>query len=412
MANGKIQVLIVSSFMAYPPRSGGERKMLNPLLELAKNDELEFSFLYYFESETDELRLESRDKALEAISGFRQSVSVKQPFNYTLGNMSFGDGEIPLYSDLFRDELASLLRCGDGYDIVQIEQSQMGWIIPYVREHSPRSRIVLNLHNVEYLIWRRWFETSEDPDDKREYYRKYIELKKLEEQYWRQIDYCMAVSEDEAAIFREACPDVEVAALPSGGGIDTLHYAYKRNDAAEPRLCYIGSMNWEANTQGLLWFIDRVMPLVIEQYPDTVLHLAGAGKVDERFLARIRDNPRVRFWGQLEDERPFIYAGKIFIVPLWVGAGARVKIPTAWACGIPVVSTVIGAEGLNYRNGQHAYVSDDPREQAQAIVELLGNPERYGRMSAQARQLVEAEGSLARASSMQAEVYRKLLRPA
>jgi hypothetical protein len=136
------------------------------------------------------------------------------------------------------------------------------------------------------------------------------------------------------------------------------------------------------------------MPLLKKTHPRACLYIAGFGTPPNELIRRIQDRKDIIFLGEQEDERKLLNRSQVFIVPLWIGAGARVKIPTAWAAGIPVVATTIGAEGLYYTDGENILVADDPREFAQKIAMLMDDEGLARRISDSGRSVVEQRYSL------------------
>jgi len=167
-------------------------------------------------------------------------------------------------------------------------------------------------------------------------------------------------------------------------------------------------MAWSANLHGLLWFIDEVMPLLKQTHPHARLLIAGFGTPDSKFMQHIRGRKDIVFLGEQKDERPLLSQSQVFVVPLWIGAGARVKILTAWAAGIPVVSTTVGAEGLACTDGENILVADQPSEFAEKVARLMEDEDLARRLSRNGRALVEQRYSLDYAAREYDRIYNSI----
>jgi len=404
--SGKIRILVASDYLGYPALTGGVKRIMNPILKIAEGGRHAFSFLYNFETVNSDTKKQWLDDLLESLAGVELARSVPRYVRRYYEKSV--EQQYDQRTEHFKDALSDLLR-NNRYDIVQIEHSQMGWIIPYVRAHSPHSKILFDLHNVEYLMWQRRYEAAADEQEKRNSLTIWQETERLEKTYWPQADRLMTVSVEEADIVRKHCPGLPVDILPTGGGIDTSRYAWQQDVSPRQDIVWIGSVDWYPNAHGLEWFLDHVFPQVLDKAPNAVFHIAGFGEPSPPFADRLRSLAgHVKFWGTVEDERPLIRSGRAFVVPLWIGAGARVKIITAWACGVPVVATTIGAEGLRADNGRNICVSDDAGQMAKAIIRLLQDDDFHKRLSVEGRQTAVESYSLDRAAEQQRRIYDEL----
>jgi len=152
-------------------------------------------------------------------------------------------------------------------------------------------------------------------------------------------------------------------------------------------LLYVGSLNWEANIDGLLWFIKNVWPLLIKQQPDLTLTIIGKNP-DNRLLEAAHPWPTINFPGFVKDLEPYFIKSRIFIAPLQYGAGMKVKVLNAMCRGIPVVTTAIGSEGIELENMKHLAISNNSQNMANIIFMLLTDSELWTQMQKNSRQLI------------------------
>ncbi|HBY62919.1 MAG TPA: glycosyl transferase family 1, partial [Solibacterales bacterium] len=160
-----------------------------------------------------------------------------------------------------------------------------------------------------------------------------------------------------------------------------------RERRPETTLVFVGSMDWMPNIDGVDWFLAEVWPLIRERRPETTLAIVGRTP-PQRFLER-RD---ISVTGTVPDVRPYLWSGRLSIVPLRIGGGTRLKIYEAMAAGLPVVSTTVGAEGLEV-DGTEIALGDTPRDFADACLRLLAGEEARRRQAAAALSRVAARFS-------------------
>jgi glycosyltransferase involved in cell wall biosynthesis len=252
---------------------------------------------------------------------------------------------------------------------------------------------VLFEHNAEYLIWKRLYEA-----EKRRFHRALlgIEWKKLrraEAAACTHAAVALAVSENDRAALAEAAPQARVRAIPTG--VDTAYFHPNGTRQAAAKLVFTGSMDWYPNEEAVLYFIDAVLPLIRREIPEASLTVVGRNPG-----ARLRAaaNGVVQVTGTVDDVRPYIGEAAVYVVPLRIGGGTRIKIFEALAMGKAVVSTRLGAEGLPLVSGEHFLAADEPEDFARAVVELIRRPERRRALEEAGRKLVEERYSWNRAA--------------
>ena len=391
-----MKILILTSYITCPPISGGAKRMINPALRLAADYGYEYTFLVPTWNREDELRI---SRFLSAFPGVRVITCRRVPLINVRRNLP--SKLVDSMDANYYDTLRTLLRA-ETFDCIQVEHSWMAWVVPLVRLVAPETPVVIDLHNVEYKLYELWFNHASGGERKR--IENELRLtKQWEEKVWPWFDGCLAVSIKEANIFRAVTQGaVPVCVAPTGGGVDTKFYVFSPEWDGRLRgvMLYLGTLNWEPNVHGLLWFIDHVLPYLKEAY----LLIAGAFASPHRgLMKRINRHERIIFIGEVEDDRPLLYASDVFVVPLFVGAGARVKILTAWATGIPVVSTTVGAEGLVCQDQVHILLADEPGTFASNVEILMKNNSFRQHVIINARRLVEQRYSL----NVACKIYNK-----
>lgn len=286
------------------------------------------------------------------------------------------------------------------FDVVQVEYSPLG-LLPVPRDVP----VVVDAHNVEYRVLERiakhasWW--------RRHWLRREIgRVRRDEAEAWRRARHCLAVSSTDAAVIG-AASHRPVTVVPNG--IDLEELPVLPPEEAEPdRLVFIGTFRYWPNVDGVRWFVREVWPLVRAQRPGARISLIGFDPPpDIRALATV---PGVEVVGAVPDIVPWLRRAMAVIVPLRAGGGTRFKLLEAFAVGRPVVSTTIGAEGIDAVPGEHFLAADDPPAFARAVVRLLERPELRIALTHAARRLVEREYGWAQLAERVLAVYRELQR--
>jgi len=255
---------------------------------------------------------------------------------------------------------------------------------------SDLSRAVLFQHNVEAMIWKRHLEHAGSPL-RRYYFRRQARLMlEYERQVCRSVKSIIAVSEADAEKMRGLYGVSRVTAVPTGVDVDFFRPAKEATAATD--LVFVGSMDWMPNIDGVVWFVREVLPLIKKKLPDC--SLAVVGRTPGREVTELAERePGIRITGTVEDVRPWLWESKVSIVPLRIGGGTRLKIYEAMAAGTPVVSTTIGAEGLDIAPGENILIADEPEAFAEACVRLISDANERRRLADAAAQHVETKHS-------------------
>lgn len=252
------------------------------------------------------------------------------------------------------------------------------------------SSCVLFQHNVEAVIWQRHVENATNPAS-----RFYLQLQarrmaSYEREVCRTVRKVIAVSEVDAGTMRRDYGLPAVGVAPTG--VDLDYFDPPLDPAFMADLVFLGSMDWMPNIDGMEWFVREVLPLIRRRKPDCSLAIVGRKPPDS--VRRLADeHPGVQVTGTVPDVRPWLWGSRVSVVPLRVGGGTRLKIYEAMAARIPVVSTTIGAEGLDVRDGENIFIADQPAELADRCLALLGNPDVRVRIASTAWKEISARYS-------------------
>jgi sugar transferase (PEP-CTERM/EpsH1 system associated) len=281
----------------------------------------------------------------------------------------------------YRQRVQSLLRDG-GFDLVVSD-----FILPAVNlpARLPCPAVVFT-HNVESEIWRRHAETASGLT--RPLYRaQYRRMLRFEHRALDRFEGVLAVSAtDRDTLTRIYHDAIHGPVHVVQTGVDTGFFEPAPTPAGSRALVFTGSMDWLPNEDAMLYFCRDVLPRIRAQEPHVSLSIVGRAPTPA--VARLAQEAGVSVTGRVDDVRPYMAESAVYVVPLRIGGGTRLKIFEAMAMGKAVVSTTVGAEGLPVHDGEHLLLADDSESFASAVVRLLRDDDRRRSLEAAARTLV------------------------
>jgi polysaccharide biosynthesis protein PslH len=230
---------------------------------------------------------------------------------------------------------------------------------------------VLFQHNVESEIWRRHAATAGHPVKKAMYGMELGKMERYERIVVRKFHHVVAVSESDRALMTQWVDGDRVTVVPTG--VDLAEYR-PAPDAPEPGpiVTFVGAMDWEPNVDGVEYFASEIWPAIKADVPDARLRIVGrnpGGRVKKW------ESDSIEVTGRVPSVVDYLHQSAVVIVPLRIGGGTRLKIYEAMATAKAVVSTTVGAEGLDVHHGHDIMLADDTRSFGQAVIMLLRDRE-------------------------------------
>lgn len=265
-------------------------------------------------------------------------------------------------------------------DVIHIESLFMTPYIHTCRRHS-KAPIVLRSHNLEFMIWERVAKGTRNAAKRS--YLKYLssKLKAYEMDVIGSVNGIVAISEDDSRRYADIGYNGPLSWIPFG--IDLKRYPQSEL-APQRTVFHLGSMDWLPNIEGIHWFMLEVWQKVLDLIPDAQLYLAGRKMPDDMPGS---DMDGVHVIGEVEDAQAFMNSHKVMVVPVHSAGGIRIKIIEGMGLEKAIVSTTVGAEGIQYTDGYNIRIADSPEAFASAIVqELQATENSVGR---NARTLIE-----------------------
>jgi glycosyltransferase involved in cell wall biosynthesis len=313
-------------------------------------------------------------------------ISIKPP--EMLYNLLFSD--VPynakrFISNTYRNRLNSILK-ENSFDIIQLEGL---FLYPYIStiRKSSNALISFRAHNVEQEIWKRTVR-NQNPGIKRIYNRLLsVRMQRMEKRSLSKFDLLVPITERDGHILDFLGNQSPVFVAPMGIEMTEFEASVYELHPNHNTLYFIGSLDWQPNQEGILWFIDKVWGNILKDYPEAEFHIAGRN-APTSFKHKL-NRKNVVFHGQVENAAEFSKKYNIMISPLLTGSGMRVKLVEAMALRKPIVSTYIGAEGIPAVNQTHMYLAHNEKDFSENVVELLKSPEKCRLLAENSRKLVE-----------------------
>jgi sugar transferase (PEP-CTERM/EpsH1 system associated) len=378
-----MKILWVKAGGLVPPDIGGKIRSYSIVKELAKTHEVTL-FNFYAAHQGD---VHSGLKGM-----FHQVINLSLPIatNRGLGELAsfarnmFSSSPHTVFK-YCRPEVKARMRellASQKFDVIICDFVVAAEAIPWEVD-CPK---VIFTHNVEALIWKRHFEVSRNPVWKRVCWGEYQKMARFERYFLNKSEHVLTVSETDKDFFSEFLDRSKITVISTG--VDTEYFRPDSGNERPNSLVFTGSMDWMPNEDGVLYFLRSILPLIRREIPDVRFTIVGR-KPSEKLRAAAVSEPGVHVTGTVDDIRPYVREGSVYVVPLRIGSGTRLKIFEAMAMGKAIVSTTLGAEGLPIRDDVDILLADRPEEFARKVCALLRDQGERNRLASAARQLVE-----------------------
>ena len=416
-----MKILILSPYPPYPPHGGGTMRIYQLIRGLAARHEL--TCLTFVPDD-------AAQRALDPLRAICRVLEVRGPPSRGTLRRAWTTLTSPLPDMALRNAARDYMRAleqllgAERFDIIQAESIEMAGYLPSYelkakssellssssKLKTQNSKLILDQFNAEYLLQKRAALTSlrgiarqstiRDPQSAIRSLAgggyslvQWLKLARYERRVMRDIDRIAAVSEEDRRTLLCLQPAARVGVVPNG--VDTAHFsrAALMGERAGPlslaadTLVFSGTLDFRPNIDAVLWFAREVLPHIRARRPEA--RLLVVGKRPAPALRALAEQGALTLTGEVPDARPYIAGAAVYVVPMRIGGGVRLKLLEALALEAPVVSTSMGAEGLaGLCGGEHCLLADDPAGFAAAVLRLLEEPALGRRLGAAGRELV------------------------
>ncbi len=334
-------------------------------------------------------------------------------------------------TEAMKRELAHALDAHQ-FDVVQVESIHLASYLPIIRAARSRPLVICDWHNIESELMRRYSEHAPTILH-RAYARKTSQqLAALERRLLVEFDAHVVVSDIERDTLHNLAPAARLFLIENG--VDAEYYSDERIRQAHARwqaqrardartsgaqsaestagaranrILFVGSMDYHANIDGVVDFGRRVWPLVRQEKPELVFTIVGRDPAPE--VRRLAEIPGIEVTGTVDDVRPYYQEALAAVIPLRVGGGSRLKILEAMAAGVAVVSTRLGAEGIEAQSGESILLTETNDELRAALIEIAEDDERRRKLALAGRALASARYDWSHLGAALFEIYERLL---
>jgi glycosyltransferase involved in cell wall biosynthesis len=368
-----MRILFLTAHLPFPPLSGGRRREFELISRLGRNYEIHLCSI------TKSWQIDS--KYVHELRSRCTSVDLFKA-------LARDDREHSIYPNQMRrhisDEatlhISKLLR-KERFDIVHVE----GY---YLMQHLPAELdvpILLVEHNIECLLQLQRFMLASNQDEKSYYWKEYIYTLKWEAAFWKRATICVTLTNDDKTCMTQLQNSLDIRTIPDGkdhqkviSSTSPLSNGTDNNfcDNKCPSILFVANFAYEPNVDAALYFSNAIFPLVSKEVPNARLFLVGNAPPTK--IRSLSVNTQIEVTGFVNSLIPFYEAASVVVCPLRIGGGIKVKILEALNAGKAIVSTSIGAQGLDLNTHRALAIADEASDFAKKVVQLLIDPiERY-----------------------------------
>ncbi len=397
----KPHVLTITPYLPYPPNSGGRSRTYNLIKHLQRD--FQITLICYARPEERqfdisplralcEVHVVERAPSPSTLKAALLSLTSPKPITMRLYHT-------PQMQRAIADFLAQ-----HAVDLIHVESFYMMPNLP-LRLDVP---VLLSEPAIEYIAWGRHAKVAQPWYTRPGVALEALKMRTWEPRTWADATTVGVMSEVDAQIVRRATPGVQTTLAPNGVDVDyfTLDPRTRRDDRTG---VFMGDYKYFPNTDAMLYFRHEIMPLITARRGDFQLLILGKDAPPELWALHNDPTTAITVTGFVEDTRPYLRESALFVCPLRSGSGTRFKLLEALACGCPVVSTSVGAEGLGAVDGEHMLIRDTPQSFAEAVVEILENPRLGQELGQRGRAWVEKQHAWAHSAALLRAAYDKLI---
>jgi glycosyltransferase involved in cell wall biosynthesis len=406
-----MRMLMLTPQPPYPPHAGGAMRTLG-LLEILKQAGCQIDLLTFVAEGVPD------PTVTPAAALCNRVLSVPTPrrqISRRLRDLLLGKADMArrFASDAYAAALTQLLS-RNRYDVIQAEGLEVAAYLAQAVTQQPDAMPIYSSTNAEFELQRVMYQA-----DRRTISRwpvalySFIQWRRLirfERAVCRKAACVIATSAMDAAAFERLAPGARVCAVPNGIHTEEYDGNGSHLELSSAALLFTGSMSYRPNVDAVLWFADQVLGQIRAAVPEARLFIVGQQPHPRLDVLHARSD--VEITGYVKEVAPFLHSCAVFVAPLRTGGGTRLKVLQAMAAKCAIVSTTIGAQGLDVTPGGEALIADDAPSFAQAVIDLLRDPDRRLSLGNAAQALVKARYDWSAITPRLLAVYENLERTA
>jgi len=400
-----LSILFVSATIPYPAIDGGRIRVLSLVSNLCKTNKV--TFLTFVRSSEDKEGIRylqnmgmevieiqwDYDNILYSLPSLLKQIIIGKPLTVA-----------KYYSPAMAKELKSLLK-NRRFDVLHFEMLHTGQYLLQLSDDY-KAKGLLDQQNIDSCIWQRLVTTEHNLFKRLFYHWQYRTFLRFENKMCPMFYKCLCVSKEDGDRLVSISPNASIEVVSNGVDID--YFSPIETEENESNIVFVGSMDWQPNEDAVLYFCESIFPLIKSKITDVKFYIVGS-KPTERVL-KLGTIDGVIVTGLVDDVRMYIAESAVYVVPLRVGGGTRLKILQAFAMKKAVVSTSVGCEGLGLINNEHLIISDDPDEFANSVIRLARDKQLRNKLGENGRLLVQEKYDWKSIALKLEKTYRNLIK--
>lgn len=383
-----MKILFVTASLPYPPQQGGALRTYGLLhgLHKAGHELTLLSFSSMPNANLEGTPLATFCQRIETVQSPNRSKSQRLR---DLFLSSQPDIAHRLFVNSFAQRLRQLISTNN-FDLIQFEGIEVACYLPVVKQMGLSSKLVYDAFNAEaamqYAIYqidrqnpRRWLAAAYS-------FVQSHRINQFEQKLCTQADLVIAVSPEDAAILQQHVPAKPVRVVANGIFVSDYEKSNSELDLGNNALVFTGKMDYRPNVDAALWFADHILPGIKQVVSD--IHFYIVGQQPHASLEHLRDNPAIVVTGWVESVVPYLKNAQLYVAPLRMGSGTRLKILEAMAAGAAVVATTLAASGMKCSGEMGIVIVDNPKDMTEVIIQLLQDTTQRSQLGSSARRYV------------------------
>jgi len=369
---------MLAPVVPYPTITGVRVRIFNLIRQIAKQHRITLVCINELHTERHSIDLLAQYCEKIKVYKRRNVISPGVLYRYSISS-------VPLTSILFTIansvELFTQILLEHTYDICHVD----GFYIAHNLPSSGRPPMLIVDHAIQFLISLGYTQVTSG------FMRSALKLdavrqKQWQIKMWETAQGCAVVSNFDRELMSKLVPSKHAYVIPNG--VDLGHYTFEQMDhRVRSQIVFVGNFRYAANTIAVIDFTRNILPIIRKSMPTTKLLVVGNDPPAQ--LRRLANGDSVTIVGRVTDIRPYLHSSSVFVCPLSVGSGTRLKLLEAMATGTPIVSTRLGCEGLDVTHRQHLMLAESNEEFAANVIEVLENQPLATSLAWNSRLLVE-----------------------
>ncbi len=397
-----MRILLISNTFPYPPNSGFPLRVYNLLYRIAREHEVWLaSFNAGHENPADIEHLREICREVVTVPFSRQG-GLSNPLQAARYFFKGIPPTLRAYeSRQFLEKILELISRVD-FDVIQIEDSHMSIYLDYLPS-AVRSKTLLTFHDVNFHKHEKMSQVEPKRARKLRAWFHGRMMRDWEPFQAQRFGQCITMSQSDKDLLLAANPGLKITVLPNG--VDTRLHSFLPFPENMNRLIFVGNMAYRPNIDAVTHFCKNIYPIIKANYPKIEFWIVGKDPSPE--VTNLAGNG-VHVTGQVDDLTPYYKDSIMCVVPLRAGGGTRLKILEAMALGRPVVTTTVGCEGLEARNGEHLFIADTPELFAKYALDLMNSKRLWSDITRQARALAVERYDWDLIAQKQVQLYEEI----